>query len=67
MPIVSARIPDELHEQVRIKAELQGISISNLIRQAIEDAITRRKQESQNIEDHPTFVLLQDQLKEKDQ
>ena len=70
MPIASARISDELHDQVKIESELQGVSISDFIRKSIEDAVNGRIQSEEkkpSIEDSPAFALLSEQLKEKDQ
>ena len=70
MPIASARVSEELHERIQNKSVLQGVLVSDFIRNAIEESVNGGIQPEgcpPHIDDSPTFALATDQLKEKDQ
>jgi hypothetical protein len=44
---LAIRLPDELHQQLVLVAQLDGVSLAEAIRTAVEAAITRRRDDGQ--------------------
>ena len=42
---LAIRLPDELHAQLVLVAQLDGVSLAEAIRQAVESSISRRREE----------------------
>ena len=68
MPIISARIDGELHEQVKLEAQLEGVSPSKYLKRLIENAVNG----GLHFGGHPskggeaiTLGIMRERLKEK--
>jgi predicted transcriptional regulator len=65
MPNPSFRVSDEFYEKMRATAEAQNVSMSDLIRTAVEHAIEGNGKPSDTLNESLTAVL-REQLQEKD-
>jgi hypothetical protein len=60
MPTISVRVDDETHAKVKYRADLQGVSISDCLRSAVERFITESPKSALSAD----VSVLQSQLKE---
>ena len=65
MPRIGIRITEEFHEEIKTVAEIDGVSVSDFVRQAIENEMLDRRTASNRIS-LETVTLLKEQVKEKD-
>ena len=63
MPTISGRVGEEIYDKIKQQADAQGISLSDLLRSAVEQVLT----ESANPALSEEVTVLQKQLSEKDE